>query len=83
MTKRMSKQKKADIDFESSLEELEELVARMEEGDLTLEDALAQFERGIKLTRQCQKALQEAEQQDEILMEKTGGAELAEVDPES
>lgn len=83
MTKRMSKQKKADVDFESSLEELEELVARMEEGDLTLEDALAQFERGIKLTRQCQKALQDAEQKVEVLMEKTGGAELAEFDPES
>jgi exodeoxyribonuclease VII small subunit len=79
----MSKQKKTDIDFESSLEELEELVARMEEGDLTLENALTQFERGIKLTRQCQKALREAEQKVEILMEKTGGAELAEFDPES
>lgn len=49
------------IDFEASLAELEELVTRMEEGSLSLEDSLAAFERGIKLTRDCQSALRAAE----------------------
>lgn len=53
--------------FEESLEELETLVERMEKGDLSLEHSLQQFERGIELTRSCQKALQEAEQKVQIL----------------
>jgi len=47
--------------LEKSLEELEALVVRLESGDLPLEQALKEFERGVKLTRQCQAALQEAE----------------------
>ena len=57
--------------LEKSLEELEALVARLESGDLSLEDALKEFERGVKLTRQCQTALAEAEQKVEILLKKT------------
>ncbi len=49
------------IDFETSLAELEALVTRMEEGSLGLEESLAAFERGIKLTRDCQSALRDAE----------------------
>ena len=49
------------IDFEAALAELEELVGRMEAGSLSLEDSLAAFERGIKLTRECQAALRSAE----------------------
>ena len=49
------------IDFEASLAELEALVTRMEEGSLSLEESLAAFERGIKLTRDCQTALRDAE----------------------
>ncbi|MYD97992.1 MAG: exodeoxyribonuclease VII small subunit [Gammaproteobacteria bacterium] len=49
------------IDFEASLAELEALVTRMEEGSLSLEESLAAFERGIKLTRDCQSALRDAE----------------------
>ncbi len=49
-------------DFEASLQELERLVERMEKGELTLEESLQDFERGIELTRNCQRALQEAEQ---------------------
>ena len=49
------------IDFEAALAELEELVARMEAGSLSLEESLAAFERGIKLTRECQSALRSAE----------------------
>jgi exodeoxyribonuclease VII small subunit len=61
--------------LEKSLEELEALVARLEGGDLPLEQALKEFERGVKLTRQCQTALQAAEQKIEILLRKTEQAE--------
>jgi exodeoxyribonuclease VII small subunit len=50
-------------------------VTRLEGGDLPLEQALKEFERGVKLTRQCQAALQEAEQKVEILLKKTAAAE--------
>ena len=49
------------IDFEATLAELEALVEKMESGSLTLEESLAAFERGVKLTRACQSALQSAE----------------------
>ena len=49
------------IDFEAALAELEALVTKMEAGSLSLEESLAAFERGIKLTRDCQAALQSAE----------------------
>ena len=58
--------------FEDSLAELEQLVERMEQGDITLEDSLKSFERGVTLTRTCQKALQEAEQKVQLLLEKKG-----------
>ena len=58
----MSKKDEATLDFEAALDELEKLVARMEEGDLPLEETLKLFERGMELTRQCQKALADAEQ---------------------
>jgi exodeoxyribonuclease VII small subunit len=61
--------------LEKSLEQLEALVVRLESGDLPLEQALKEFERGVKLTRQCQAALQEAEQKVEILLKKTAVAE--------
>ena len=47
--------------FEQSLDELEQLVARMEQGDLGLDDSLKSFERGIALYRDCQGALEQAE----------------------
>ncbi len=49
------------VDFEKSLAELEGLVAKMEGGTLSLEQSLAAFERGVKLTRDCQAALRTAE----------------------
>lgn len=64
------------VDFERALEELEALVERMEQGDLSLEDSLQSFERGIALTRLCQKALQDAEQKVEILTGKDGDARV-------
>jgi exodeoxyribonuclease VII small subunit len=57
-------------DFETALVELEALVERLERGDLPLEEALRSFERGVGLTRQCQGALQSAQQKVEILLKK-------------
>ena len=48
-------------DFEHSLDELEQLVERMETGDLSLEESLAAYERGVALYRKCQSALEQAE----------------------
>ena len=60
--------------FEDALSRLENLVKQLEDGDLKLEEALATFEQGIKLTRDCQQALQNAEQKVEILIEEQGSA---------
>jgi exodeoxyribonuclease VII small subunit len=62
--------------FEKSLAELETLVAKMEQGNLSLEESLQHFERGVQLTRACQQALKEAEQKVEILLKKSGQDEL-------
>ncbi|CCE24754.1 MULTISPECIES: exodeoxyribonuclease VII small subunit [Methylotuvimicrobium] len=67
----MPKKKTTNL-FEESLAELEQLVEQMEQGELSLEDSLKSFERGVALTRTCQKALQEAEQKVQILLEKNG-----------
>jgi exodeoxyribonuclease VII small subunit len=55
------------VDFEQSLAALEALVGQLEGGDLPLEKALEAFERGVRLTRECQQALREAEQKVAIL----------------
>ena len=69
--------------FEATIAELEALVARMEAGDLPLEEALRSFERGIQLTRECQAALQAAQQRVQILTQRPGGASLEEFSAES
>jgi exodeoxyribonuclease VII small subunit len=63
------------LDFESSLAELEGLVERLEQGDLALDEALKCFERGVALTRQCQGALKAAQQKVEILLSSNPNAE--------
>lgn len=68
----MAKRKSKTIDFEEALNELEDLVERMEQGESSLEDSLKDFERGIELTRNCQNALVEAEQKVQILLKKDG-----------
>jgi len=67
--------------LEQSLQELEEIVERLESGDLPLEEALKQFEHGVKLTRTCQTILKQAEQKVEILLKKTDTAEPVAFDP--
>ncbi len=68
MSKATSKQTEA-LDFEAALGELEALVQRMETGSLTLEESLQAFERGVKLTRRCQTALERAELRVKALLE--------------
>jgi exodeoxyribonuclease VII small subunit len=68
--------KKTSPSFEDTLAELEQLVNRLERGDISLEESLQAFERGVNLTRSCQKALQEAEQKVQILIDKNGSQAL-------
>ena len=63
-------------DFEQSLLELEALVAKLEQGDVPLEEALQTFERGVALTRQCQTALRTAQQKVEALLTRNGGESI-------
>ncbi len=67
------------LQFEAALEELEALVAQMESGNLSLDDSLKAFERGIALTRQCSKALSEAELKVQALRD---DGELVDLDAE-
>jgi exodeoxyribonuclease VII small subunit len=63
------------VDFERSLTELEALVEKLEQGDLSLDESLKCFERGVQLTRICQTALKQAEQKVEILLRRSGDPE--------
>lgn len=74
--------KKTSSLFEDSLAELEQLVEQMEQGEISLEESLKSFERGVKLTNTCQKALQDAEQKVQILLEKNGKQTLEPFDDE-
>jgi exodeoxyribonuclease VII small subunit len=62
--------------FESSLAELEKIVAQLEDGDLPLEESLKLFETGVKLSRECRERLSDAERRIEILM-KDGDGKLS------
>lgn len=64
--------KKVDLNFEKALTELEEIVDRLESGELTLENSLKSFEKGIKLARQCQEQLSKAELQVQKLIDENG-----------
>jgi len=66
--------------FEEALEELEVLVERMEDGEPSLEESLKLFERGMDLTRRCQKALDDAEQRIRVLAEAETGSPTIEAD---
>ena len=76
----MTKKKQTGFDFEQALEDLEALVSSMEEGELSLEDSLQAFEKGIKLTRKCQAALKQAEQKVQVLINENGDTEDLEVE---
>ena len=73
----MAQSESSNFNLEQAIQELEAVVERMEQGDLPLEESLQQFQRGVELTRACQKALKQAEQRVQILMDQNGDQELA------
>jgi len=78
----MTKKTPQEPDFEAALQELETLVEKMEQGELSLEDSLQHFERGVTLSRTCQQALKAAEQKVEVLMQKNAREEITPFDSE-
>jgi exodeoxyribonuclease VII small subunit len=80
----MTTRKKVEtLSFEQSMQELETIVSKMEQGDLPLEDALQNFERGIQLARLSQQKLKDAEQKVQILMSQNGQATLLDFDADN
>ena len=78
----MAAKQQSEFNFEEALQELERLVSSMEEGELSLEDSMKAFEKGIKLTRECQTALQKAEQKVQILLNESGETQAFDVKDE-
>lgn len=64
--------KKTTPSFEQALTELQDVVERLESGELSLEESLTAFEQGVRLSRDCQNALSQAEQKVQILLERDG-----------
>ncbi|MBW6392573.1 MAG: exodeoxyribonuclease VII small subunit [Halomonas sp.] len=64
----------ADVDFAATVERLEQLVERLESGELSLEGSLAAFEQGVRLTRDAQRRLDEAELRVRTLIERPDGS---------
>ena len=72
----MARKKVENLSFEESLSELETIVQNLEQGDLSLEDSMSLFERGLNLSQQSQIKLTDAEQKIQILLDKNNGATL-------
>ncbi|MDY0970617.1 exodeoxyribonuclease VII small subunit [Siccibacter turicensis] len=79
----MPKKNALPTSFESALQELEQIVTRLESGDLPLDDALNEFERGVQLARQGQVKLQQAEQRVQILLSENDEAPLTPFTPDA
>ncbi len=77
----MSRNESEEFNFEAKLGELEQLVTRMEEGELGLEESLQTFEQGVKLVKQCQQALAQAEQKIRVLVSADGETKDLKLDP--
>ncbi|MWP60898.1 MULTISPECIES: exodeoxyribonuclease VII small subunit [Gilliamella] len=74
----MAKKQDKEVSFEQTLKQLETIVSQLENGDLPLDEALTEFEKGIKLAKAGQKQLQQAEQRIQILLSENSDAELSE-----
>lgn len=83
MIKNMTKKKAESLTFEQSMQELETLVSKMEQGDLPLEEALQSFERGIQLARHSEQKLKDAEQKVQILTSQNGQQHLEDFEPDA
>ncbi len=79
----MSKKTEAGPDFEKTLAELEKLVVNLEEGELSLNESLSGFKRGIELTRQCQSVLDNAQQTVEQLIDTEDEESLQAFEPDA
>lgn len=77
--------KRKKLDYEAAVAELESLVEQLERGDITLEESLKLYERGVLLTRDCQEALQAADQKVQMLVKQAGNPTLVDfdVDPDA
>jgi exodeoxyribonuclease VII small subunit len=73
--------KRKKLDYEAAVTELESLVERLEKGDISLEESLKLYENGVLLTRDCQDALQTAEQKVQMLLKQSGQSTLVDFDP--
>jgi exodeoxyribonuclease VII small subunit len=69
-------------DLEQSLAEITQLIEKMEQGELTLDQSLGHFERGITLVKHCQKILEDAEQKVQVLIQNNKQATLTDYDSE-
>lgn len=76
----MAKKKLENLSFEESLNELDTIVQSLEQGELSLEESMSLFERGLNLSQISQQKLQAAEQKVQILLEKNGTTQLTEFD---
>ncbi|OTQ73081.1 MULTISPECIES: exodeoxyribonuclease VII small subunit [unclassified Gilliamella] len=74
----MAKKQDKEASFEETIKQLEAIVTQLENGDLPLDEALNEFEKGIKLARSGQKQLNEAEQRIQILLTENSDAQLSE-----
>lgn len=74
--------KRKKVDYEAAVSELESLVEQLEAGDISLEESLKLYERGVLLTRDCQQALQGAEQKVQMLLKQAGEDKLTDFDPD-
>lgn len=75
--------KRKKLDYEAAVAELETLVERLEQGDISLEESLKLYERGVLLTRDCQEALQAAEQKVQMLLQQSGQTNLVDFDTDT
>ena len=71
-TAKSAPEKAAAMNFEKALKELEEIANKLEEGELSLDESIRQFEKGMQLSRFCRQKLDEAEQKIEILQKGDG-----------
>ena len=79
----MNKKTEPGPDFEKTLAELEKLIVNLEQGDLSLDESLSGFKQGIELTRQCQAALDNAQQTVELLTNTQDEASLKPFEPDA
>ena len=65
-------EKKANLDFEKAMEQLEEIAKELEQGDLSLDESVNKFEVGMKLSKQCNELLENAEKRITVLLQEEG-----------